>query len=102
MNKNEITIQVYEDGMRILFSLTHLPEFRFQTLTNHINHKRNEKKIQVFDLFLDKEGVTTISVLPIEDYPLIDFVKILECELMQTIVPQNIKGKMLDDYRNLE
>ena len=94
---DKLEVVIYEDGIKLSFNMTQFPEFQFQALTKFIKTNRDLGKIELCDLFLDildKHEVTHLSIKGVERKLVPEFLKAIECEIVQTITPKFCMDKL--------
>lgn len=96
MNKEMLEAEVYEDGIKLSFNLTQFPEWKFQALSNFIQCNRKLNKIEVADLYLEKDDWTHISIKGVSKDLVPEFLKMIEFEILQPIDPKFYFQKLFD------
>jgi hypothetical protein len=91
---DKLEVEIYEDGIKLSFNLTQFPEWQFHNLTQFIKNNREAGKIELCDVLLDKKNLIHLSIKGVEKNLVPEFLKMIECEILQSITPKFCMDKL--------
>jgi hypothetical protein len=93
---DDIRVEVYEDGVKIIFNVTTLDPWRYVMLTDCIRRNQVINLIQVIDVYVDKHSMTSISINGIEKKSIPEFIELLKVETLTNIQHTFVMAKLVN------